>query len=44
MDLPAGCRFAPRCVYAASQCLQDYPNSFEVGANHTADCWRLAPA
>jgi oligopeptide/dipeptide ABC transporter ATP-binding protein len=44
MNLPAGCRFAPRCVHAMSHCLEDYPRSFEVGAAHTADCWRLAPA
>lgn len=41
-DLPSGCRFAPRCPYAEDRCHQEYPPSFEVGAGHTADCWRLA--
>jgi oligopeptide/dipeptide ABC transporter ATP-binding protein len=43
MDLPVGCRFAPRCPYAEQRCIDAYPNSFDVGAQHTADCWRLAP-
>jgi oligopeptide/dipeptide ABC transporter ATP-binding protein len=43
MDLPAGCRFAPRCAYAEARCVASYPRAFEVGADHTADCWRLAP-
>jgi oligopeptide/dipeptide ABC transporter ATP-binding protein len=42
MDLPVGCRFADRCPYAEQRCLDAYPDSFEVGAEHTADCWRLA--
>jgi oligopeptide/dipeptide ABC transporter ATP-binding protein len=41
MDLPVGCRFAPRCPYAEARCEAAYPRSFEVGAEHTADCWRL---
>ena len=44
MNLPAGCRFAPRCPYADQRCLDAYPASFDAGADHTADCWRLAPA
>jgi oligopeptide/dipeptide ABC transporter ATP-binding protein len=43
MDLPAGCRFAPRCAHADARCAEEYPRSFEVGAEHMADCWRLAP-
>ena len=42
MDLPAGCRFAPRCRYADQRCRDRYPGTFEVGKDHTADCWRLA--
>ena len=42
MNLPVGCRFADRCPHAEQQCLEAYPASFEVGADHTADCWRLA--
>jgi oligopeptide/dipeptide ABC transporter ATP-binding protein len=42
MNLAAGCRFAPRCPYADQRCLDAYPTSFTVAADHTADCWRLA--
>jgi peptide/nickel transport system ATP-binding protein len=35
--LPDGCRFRPRCPYAAERCLQD-PVLREVGANHAAAC------
>jgi oligopeptide/dipeptide ABC transporter ATP-binding protein len=42
MDLPVGCRFAARCAYAERRCEEAYPPSFPAGAEHTADCWRLA--
>ena len=32
MDLPAGCRFAPRCAYAEERCRDAYPGSVTVGA------------
>ena len=44
MDLPAGCRFAPRCPYADTRCRDVYPDTCTVGPRHTADCWRLAAA
>jgi oligopeptide/dipeptide ABC transporter ATP-binding protein len=44
LDLPAGCRFASRCRYADRRCFEAYPDSFDVGVGHTADCWRLASA
>ena len=40
-DLPSGCRFAPRCPHADDRCHAEYPPSFVMGENHTADCWRL---
>jgi oligopeptide/dipeptide ABC transporter ATP-binding protein len=40
MDLPVGCRFAPRCGLAEPRCLEAYPESVTVGSGHTADCWR----
>jgi len=43
MDLPVGCRFADRCAFAEQKCREAYPETFQVGADHTADCWRLAP-
>ena len=44
MDLPVGCRFAPRCPHAEQRCRDSYPGSFSAGDGHSADCWRLAPA
>jgi oligopeptide/dipeptide ABC transporter ATP-binding protein len=41
MNLPSGCRFASRCAHAQSRCRDAYPPTFTVGAEHTADCWRL---
>jgi oligopeptide/dipeptide ABC transporter ATP-binding protein len=43
-QLPAGCRFAPRCPYAESRCRSDYPPAFAPADGHIAHCWRLAPA
>ncbi|HEX6004215.1 MAG TPA: ABC transporter ATP-binding protein [Burkholderiales bacterium] len=43
-DLPAGCRFAPRCAYAEERCRHQYPPTFNVtrnGTTHSAACWRL---
>jgi oligopeptide/dipeptide ABC transporter ATP-binding protein len=42
IDLPAGCRFAARCAHAEQRCRDLYPPTAQVGAEHTADCWRLA--
>ena len=36
-DLPAGCRFAPRCG-------RDYPPTLPVGPAHEAACWRVEPS
>ena len=44
MNLPEGCRFAPRCPAARDQCTTEYPSTYNVGDNHTADCWRMDPA
>jgi len=44
MNLPAGCRFAPRCAFADARCREAYPQTHAVGTVHTADCWRLEPA
>ena len=43
-NLPAGCRFAPRCPYADDRCRNEYPPAFSLGEGHTADCWRLEDA
>jgi oligopeptide/dipeptide ABC transporter ATP-binding protein len=41
MNLPPGCRFAPRCAHADPRCRSIYPSTFTAGVDHTADCWRL---
>jgi len=44
MDLPVGCRFASRCSLVEQRCLDAYPGTVRVGQEHTADCWKVAPA
>jgi peptide/nickel transport system ATP-binding protein len=36
-EMPEGCRFRPRCPYAAERCLADPPLA-EVGPGHSAAC------
>ena len=42
MDLPAGCRFAPRCALADDSCRATYPDAAAVGPDHAAACWKPA--
>jgi peptide/nickel transport system ATP-binding protein len=35
----AGCAFAPRCAYATSRCLSEYPPFEEKVPGHGAACW-----
>jgi oligopeptide/dipeptide ABC transporter ATP-binding protein len=44
LDLPAGCRFAPRCALADARCRERYPADVEIDADHSAACWRAVPA
>ena len=43
IDLPPGCRFAPRCrarlEYNLQKCVVEEPPLFSVGRDHTARCW-----
>ena len=39
-ELPAGCRFAPRCGYALPKCFSDSQTLATVGQDHQAACWR----
>ena len=41
MNLPEGCRFAPRCSYKQDRCDEEYPDFFSVKEDHFAACWRL---
>ncbi len=38
---PAGCPFHPRCDFAFERCTQQKPAPFQVGPNHTSQCWLL---
>jgi peptide/nickel transport system ATP-binding protein len=40
MDLPPGCAFHPRCVYAKSVCSASKPEMIEVAPGHFAACPR----
>jgi peptide/nickel transport system ATP-binding protein/oligopeptide transport system ATP-binding protein len=39
-DLPQGCRFHPRCVFAEAACTMQDPGLRELAANHLAACIR----
>lgn len=41
MDLPTGCRFAPRCPKRMAIC-DDYPPATELGDGHVVNCWLAA--
>jgi oligopeptide transport system ATP-binding protein len=41
VDLPKGCPFVPRCMYAVEQCLEEMPPLEQTdGKDHTVACWR----
>lgn len=46
VDLPAGCRFAPRCRMRAEKnltiCNEKDPEKFMIGDNHFVQCWLFA--
>jgi oligopeptide transport system ATP-binding protein len=39
VDLPVGCPFRPRCVYAIDRCREENPLLMPVGVQHEAACW-----
>ena len=39
LDLPKGCKFAPRCKYCTQKCLEEEPPLTEVGPNHLVRCF-----
>jgi oligopeptide/dipeptide ABC transporter ATP-binding protein len=41
LNLPPGCRFAPRCTKSFQPCFEGEPPLVEVGEGHLASCWRL---
>jgi len=40
-QIPAGCRFAPRCPYATEKCKTEMPELREVGDSHKVRCWAV---
>jgi peptide/nickel transport system ATP-binding protein len=48
IDMPSGCRFAPRCTARVrnklENCTQEEPDMFEVGQDHVARCWLYGPS
>ena len=40
MDPPPGCRFAPRCPYAAQECNQAQPPLYEIEPEQYVSCYR----
>ena len=40
---PAGCPFAPRCLYARNVCNQLVPPRTEIPEGHSALCWLISP-
>ncbi len=38
-QIPAGCRFAPRCPFADEKCRSHPPDLIEVSHSHKARCW-----
>jgi oligopeptide/dipeptide ABC transporter ATP-binding protein len=41
--VPAGCRFADRCNFAAGRCFQEEPPTENAGAGRQVKCWRYNP-
>ena len=42
LNLPPGCRFAPRCYAVFDRCREEEPPRIEAGEGHVASCWRVA--
>ncbi|PWA12273.1 glutathione ABC transporter ATP-binding protein [Pueribacillus theae] len=38
-DMPSGCRFHPRCPYAANICESKEPPMFKIGEQRFSKCW-----
>ena len=43
IDLPPGCKFAPRCPYAQPLCTQQQPGLLEAKPGHWVRCFMRAP-
>ncbi|WP_157265923.1 ABC transporter ATP-binding protein [Paenibacillus sp. FJAT-27812] len=43
-QMPAGCRFHPRCSYATGRCREEQPDLTNAGAGHHVRCWLMGDA
>jgi oligopeptide/dipeptide ABC transporter ATP-binding protein len=41
LNLPPGCRFAPRCYAAFDRCRAEEPPEVSMDNQHAASCWRV---
>lgn len=39
IHMPSGCKFHPRCTFAASRCSQEEPPTEEIAPGHRVACW-----
>lgn len=39
LDLPAGCRFSPRCEHSMPRCFESEPGLYKVSENHYVRCF-----
>ena len=39
LDLPKGCKFAPRCKYCTEKCMEQEPELVKVGEGHEVRCF-----
>ncbi|MER1987322.1 MAG: ABC transporter ATP-binding protein [Solibacillus sp.] len=42
-EIPAGCRFHPRCSFATDKCRTEEPPLFEVASERVSKCWIVDP-
>ncbi|HEU0167391.1 MAG TPA: ABC transporter ATP-binding protein [Chloroflexota bacterium] len=42
LDLPPGCRFAPRCPLVMDRCRVEEPERVQIGPGQFASCWKVS--
>ncbi len=42
LNLPAGCRFAPRCPDAPEKCHREQPPVVDINEGHSVACWKVS--
>ncbi len=41
LNLPPGCRFAPRCPEVQDICRKEQPPTVDIGEGHSVSCWKV---